>query len=95
MAMFPPFFESVENVAGVKAIFGNSPRVYPHGIADQNTRAPYCVFQMITGNPENYLNQLPDMDGYTVQVDVYAESPSEAADGVFGIRAEASAATVR
>jgi hypothetical protein len=86
MSMFPPFFDTVKNVAAVKAAFGNSPRIFPHGMADQNTLKPYCVFQVITGNPENYLGQLPDMDSFGVQVDVYAASPQAAADGAKAIR---------
>lgn len=90
--MFPPFFETVKDVAAVKAIFGNSPRIFPHGIADQTTQPPYAVFQIITGTPENYLGDRPDIDGYTVQVDVYAAKqgattgPTIAANGAKAIR---------
>lgn len=86
MAMFPPLFATCEGNAGVKAIFGTSPRIFPHGIADQNTPKPYAVFQIITGDPENYLGQLPDIDGYLTQVDVYATTPQVAANGAQAIR---------
>lgn len=86
MAMYPPFFDTVKDVAAVKSIFGNSPRIYPHGMADQNTAKPYCVFQIITGTPENFLWARPDMDSYTLQVDVYAKTPEQAADGAEAIR---------
>jgi hypothetical protein len=34
------------------------------------------VWQLITGSPENYLAGRPDMDGFTLQVDVYAGTAS-------------------
>ena len=30
------------------------------------------MYQMVTNVPANYLNQLPDIDGARVQIDVYA-----------------------
>lgn len=86
MAMYPPFFETLKNLAPVKSIFGTSPRIFPHGIADQNTLKPYAVFQIITGFPANYLGDLPDNDSYTVQVDVYALTAEAAANGAQAIR---------
>jgi hypothetical protein len=47
---------------------------------------PYAVQQIITGNPENYLAGLPDVDGYTVQVDVYAATVASATDGAKALR---------
>lgn len=84
--MYPPFFETVKDVPAVQAIFGQSPRVYPHGLADQNTPVPYVVFQMVAGSPENYLHCRPDVDSFLTQVDVYASSPSAAASGAQAIR---------
>ena len=84
--MFPPFFALCEASSQVKAIFGNSPRIYPHGIADQNTPKPYAVFQIITGSPENYLGERPDIDAFDVQVDTYATTVQVAANGAKAIR---------
>jgi hypothetical protein len=86
MAMFPPFFDTLKNVAAVKAIFGNSPRITPHGMADHGTTPPYAVYQIITGSPENFLWARPDADSFSLQVDVYAKTPQEAADGAEAIR---------
>lgn len=84
--MYPPFFVLCEQSAAVKSLFGASPRIYPHGQADQNTQKPYCVFQIIGGSPENYLGDLPDMDAFSVQVDVYATTVAAAANGAKAIR---------
>lgn len=84
--MFPPFFDTVKGSTAVKAAFGNSPRIFPHGMADQNTVAPYCTFQIITGSPENFLHDRPDVDAFTLQVDVYAKTAQAASDGAKAIR---------
>jgi len=35
---------------------------------------PYAVWQSPYGTPENYLNQLPDIDNVAAQIDVYAQT---------------------
>jgi hypothetical protein len=90
MAMFPPLYTTCAADAGVKAIFGNSPRIYPHGMApaagSNGFATPYAVHQVITGSPENYLAGLPDADGWTEQVDVYASTATAAASAAEAIR---------
>ena len=71
--MTPPIFTVCSADAGVTALLGRSPvRLYPFGEAPQDTAKPYAAWQMIAGNPDNYLAGRPDVDGYTLQVDVYA-----------------------
>lgn len=53
-------------------------RFYLFGEADQNTVKPYAVWQTVGGSPENYINQRPDCDDWSTQVDVYAEDPAGA-----------------
>jgi hypothetical protein len=70
--MFPPIHEAVA-VPAVTALLGSDPlRFYPFGHAPQDTVAPYAVWQVVFGSPENYLSGRPDLDGFGVQVDVYA-----------------------
>lgn len=77
--MYPPLFATLYASAPVKALLGTTPlRVYPAGEATQETAVPYAVFQTITGTPENYLGTRSDMDGYTVQVDVYGATLASA-----------------
>lgn len=76
--MTPPIFAAV-NVSGVQAYLksGNGPlRFYMFGQAPQNVTLPYAVWQIAGGSPENYLGDTPDIDSYTIQIDVYA-SPSQ------------------
>jgi len=68
-----PIFAVCAADAGVTALLGAGPtRLYPFGDAPEGVVKPYAVWQLVTGSPENYLAGRPDMDGYTLQVDVYA-----------------------
>lgn len=89
--MFPPLFATLFASTAVKAIFGSAPmRVYPFGEApakgETGYAVPYVVFQTITGSPENYLNEAPDLDGWRVQVDVYALTVTAARNGARALR---------
>lgn len=78
--MYPPIFDTV-NTPAVRAVLksGNDPlRFYLFGQAHQNVQKPYAVWQTAYGSPENYLNQVPDVDSFGVQVDVYADNATSA-----------------
>lgn len=78
--MMPPIFSILSAAAGVTALVGAPPkmRLFPFGEADQNTLKPYISWQLISGLPENYLGQLPDVDHYRTQIDVWAETQASA-----------------
>lgn len=77
--MYPPIFEVCKADAAVVALLGSSPlRFYPFGEAPQKVAKPYAVWQQVGGAPENYLAGRPDIDAYTLQVDVYADSAASA-----------------
>lgn len=57
---------------------GSTLRLYLFGEAPQNVVVPYVVWQLVDGSPENRLSGVPDMDNFTVQLDVYADSAKEA-----------------
>lgn len=81
--MIPPLFPLLSGVTSL----GTSPkRFYPHGQATQATAKPYATWQIVAGTPENYLGQLPDMDGVLVQVDVWADTQSSASSVADDIR---------
>lgn len=76
---FAPIFATLKAASAVTALIGSSPcRCYPHGEAPQAVTAPYVVFQQVGGGPENYLNQAPDIDGATTQIDAYASTVESA-----------------
>lgn len=77
--MFPPIFQVAAADPGVTALLGTDPvRLYPFGEAPEGTPLPYVVWQLASGSPENYINQRPDMDSFTLQVDVYAATGASA-----------------
>ena len=76
--MIAPIFSICAASADVTSLLGSSPtRLYPFGMQDDNVIYPYAVWQNIGGAPENYLKQRPDADTFSLQVDVYADSPDD------------------
>lgn len=83
--MYPPIFAVCAADAAVLALLGSAPvRLYPFGEAPQGVALPYAVWQTVNGSPENYLGGRPDMDQFTLQVDVYGS-------GIDSVRNAASA----
>lgn len=72
--MYPPIFDAVD-VTAVRTLLkgpGGPLRFYLFGMAPQGVQLPYAVWQTAYGSPENYLGDVPDVDSFGVQVDVYA-----------------------
>ena len=85
--MEPPIFTVAASDPEVIRLLGSSPvRLWPFGEAPQNAAYPYAVWQVINGTPENYLAQRPDMDGLSLQVDVYGKSAGEVRAVVAALR---------
>lgn len=87
---FPPIFTAVSGTTDCTALLGSSPvRFYPFGNAPEKGTGyydlPYAVYQTIGGEPENYLKTTPDADQYLIQVDIYAESISDARDTALAV----------
>lgn len=75
--MYAPVFATCSASPAVKALIGSAPvRLYPFGMAPQAVTLPYVVWQTITGRPENYINQVPDCDKFSIQVDAYGITES-------------------
>jgi len=77
--MFPNIFGYVSSSEAVKQLIGSNPvRFWPFAMAPQKGQMgyglPYAVWQSPYGTPENYLNQLPDIDNVAAQIDVYAQT---------------------
>lgn len=88
--MYPPLFNTLKDVAAVKAVLGTSIRVYPFGDAPAKASpqygVPYAVHQIAVGSPENYLGQTPDYDGFTTQIDTYGATQASADNAAEVIR---------
>lgn len=85
--MYPPIFSTCAADASVQFYLGTSPtRLYPFGNAPENVTKPYAVWQAVSGVPENYIDKVPDIDSWTLQVDAYALTASEARDVAEALR---------
>lgn len=76
--MNPPVNELLSASDDVKALIGDPIRSYGGGIAPQGTPAPYITWNIVSGVPENYLSERPDMDMIRVQVDCWGPSRAQA-----------------
>lgn len=78
--MNAPIFTACYADTGVQTLLADGARLrlYPFGEAPQDDDRPYAVWQTVYGNPENYLGNVPDIDSYGIQVDVYAMTASAA-----------------
>lgn len=84
--MIAPLFTLCKASAQVLAIFGApNPRIYGFGEAPPNVARPYAVWQNIGGGPDNCLDTPPDSDAYSVQIDVYANTSTDATAGAGAI----------
>lgn len=72
--MIVPIYPVCAASTAVRAALGNPPSIWPFGEVPEGTPYPYAVWQSVGGSPENYINQTPDMDGYSLQVDVYGNT---------------------
>lgn len=78
--MTAPIFQVCSRDAGVTALLGTGGnlRLYSFGEAPEGVVKPYAVWQLVSGEPENYLAGRPDADGFTLQVDVYGATSTSA-----------------
>lgn len=89
--MLPQVFPLLRDNVAVTALIGSNPvRAYRHGTAPQSVVAPYVTWFVVTGNPENTLEDLPRIDRYEVQVDCWSENT-----GTGGTQVENLAEAVR
>lgn len=85
--MYPPIFELCAADSDVQTNLGASPcRLYPFGEAPEKVTLPYAVWQRVGGAPENTLGDVPDIDSFTIQVDVYGSAEGSVRDAAQALR---------
>ena len=85
--MYPPIFAVCAADLGVQSKLGVNPtRLYPFGEAPSLSTKAYAVWQTIGGTPENYLTCPPDVDFYSLQVDVYGRTALEVREAANALR---------
>jgi hypothetical protein len=77
---YPPVFNVCGNNDAVAQALGGvgSIRLFPFDRAPKAETRTYAVWQVVAGEPGNYLGGLPDLDQYTLQFDVYAATANDA-----------------
>jgi hypothetical protein len=76
--MRPPIFETVAAVGAVTSLLGSPPRFYSFGSAPATVAKPYAVWRTVYGSPENKLDEVPNIDSFGIQIDVYATTGASA-----------------
>jgi hypothetical protein len=75
--MIAPIFAVCAASQAVRDLLGSNPvRLYPFGMQDDNI----VYLRSLAKHrwlPENYLNQRPDADHYSLQVDVYGDTDTD------------------
>lgn len=52
-------------------------RFYKHGSAPNQVATPYVTWFFVFGEPQNSLAENPSADRYTIQADVWADTPGD------------------
>lgn len=79
--MLPEIFPLIAGSAAVTSIIGTNPtRFYPHGQASQNTPAPYASWFVVSGVPENCMDEVPRVDRFSIQIDCWSDNTGDGAD---------------
>jgi hypothetical protein len=87
--MYPPLHAVCAADTSVQSLLsdGTFLRLYPFGEARQADVYPYAVWQIVSGSPENYLGQTPDVDSFSTQVDVYGKTWASAREVANAVQA--------
>lgn len=87
--MYPPIFPPVKASSACRALLQGGTgemRFYQSGLAPQNVQKPYAVWSRVFGQPYNHMNEVPNTDTFTLQVDIYADSAESSRNVAVAIR---------
>lgn len=78
--MIAPLFPVCAASLAVTALLGAKPkvRIYPFGENPEKPVYPYVVWQNVGGASPMYLDTTPDVDSFSLQIDVYADTGAQA-----------------
>lgn len=84
--MITNLFTLLKNNTAVKAQLGNPIRVYGDGEAPEKPVLPYAVYYTLIAVPENSQDKAPEVDGETIQVNIYGKTATECRDAAVAVR---------
>lgn len=76
--MSDPLLFLMLNTPALKAVLGTDLRLHIAGDVPQSPVAPYATFQLVSDVPDNNLINNASSSRYTMQIDVWAKSQSQA-----------------
>lgn len=79
MSLAPDIYGWLGAASGVTALIGSGAamRCGSAGTIPQDSAKPYVTWQVISGLPENYLDEAPDIDNFRVQINCWALDPAD------------------
>lgn len=87
--MYPPIFPVIKSSSACRALLQNGLgelRFYQFGLAPQNVQKPYAVWSRVFGQPYNHMNEVPNTDSFTLQIDIYSDSAETSRSVAVAIR---------
>ena len=85
--MMPDIYSKLMASSAVTTLMGSpKPRIYPWSGVPQNAAKPYATYGVYNGNPQNFLDQAPDMDNKGTQIDIWADTAASASACFAAIR---------
>lgn len=85
--MTPPIHNVCAADPAVTLALGVRPlRLFQWGEVPEKPAYPYAVWQVVGGAPQSYLAGRPDVDEFTIQVDVYGKTGSSTVIAAQAIR---------
>lgn len=81
--ILPIIFPLISSDSVIAGLIGSNPtRFYPHGKAPQKVVAPYCTWFLVSGVPENILDEVPRIDRFNIQIDCWSDNTGDGSDQV-------------
>jgi len=82
--MLPPIYSILSSDSSVSTLVGD--RIYPHGDAPEGVFKPYVTWFLVSGLPENELDDTPSVDRCSAQIDCWSDTSSGVVDLAMAVR---------
>jgi len=85
--MIPDIFPILAAASGVTALVGTNPvRVFPFAEAPQSSTLPYVTWAVFSGDPQNAMDSVPQVDVLGAQIDVWGATATSTLDVAAAVR---------
>lgn len=86
--MNPGIFPILQADPTVMAVLGEGDilRFFPFANAPEGETRPYATYGVYNGNPENYIDSVPDIDNMGTQIDIWAKESADCEAAFYALR---------